>query len=74
MELVAECGIQRQHNVFAEALSGGDHYAHGYFRNNGTYVEGYHATNSNGTRNDNYSTRGNINPYTGKRGTKKVSH
>lgn len=30
----------------------------------------YHATNPNGTRNDNYSTRGNVNPWTGKAGTK----
>jgi hypothetical protein len=48
----------------------GDHYTRGYVRRDGSYVGGYHATNPNGTRNDNYSTRGNINPYTGKWGTK----
>ena len=47
-----------------------DHYVSGYYRSNGTYVSGYHATNPNGTRNDNYSTRGNVNPYTGEAGTK----
>jgi len=46
------------------------HYTHGYFRSNGTYVPGYHATNPNGTKLDNYSTRGNINPWKGKPGTK----
>jgi len=47
-----------------------DHVVSGYYRKNGTYVNSYHATNPNGTRNDNYSTRGNINPYTGEPGTK----
>jgi len=47
-----------------------DHAVHGYVRKNGTYVSPYHATNPNHTKNDNYSTKGNINPYTGKAGTK----
>lgn len=46
------------------------HYTSGYMRRNGTYVSPYHATNPNQTRNDNYSTRGNINPYTGQVGKK----
>jgi hypothetical protein len=48
----------------------GDHLVSGYVRSDGTYVHSYHATNPNGTRNDNYSTRGNVNPYTGQEGTK----
>jgi hypothetical protein len=44
------------------------HYTHGYFRSNGTYVHGYYATNPNGTKLDNYSTLGNVNPWTGKPG------
>src|SRR5439155_16133315 len=44
------------------------HYTHGYFRSNGTYVHGYYATNPNGTKFDNYSTIGNVNPWTGKPG------
>src|SRR5947209_2882899 len=39
------------------------HYTHGYFRSNGTYVHGYYATNPNGTKLDNYSTLGNVNPW-----------
>ena len=46
-----------------------DHYVSGYYRSNGTYVSGYHATNPSSTRNDNYSTRGSMNPYTGEAGT-----
>jgi hypothetical protein len=48
----------------------GEHYVSGYVRSNGTYVSGHFQTNPNGTRNDNYSTRGNINPHTGEPGTK----
>ena len=40
----------------------------GYSRRNGTYVAPYHRTAPNRTRNDNYGTRGNYNPWTGKVG------
>jgi hypothetical protein len=46
------------------------HWVEGYTRRNGTYVQGHYQTNPNDTRNDNYSTRGNINPWTGEPGTK----
>lgn len=49
---------------------GGSHSVRGYTRSNGTYVAPHHATNPNGTRLDNWSTRGNVNPYTGRVGTK----
>jgi hypothetical protein len=42
----------------------------GYYRKDGTYVAPYERTAPNSTRNDNYSTRGNVNPYTGVPGTK----
>lgn len=41
----------------------------GYTTNNGTYVAPHYQTNPNSTVYDNYSTRGNTNPYTGKQGT-----
>jgi hypothetical protein len=44
-------------------------YVNGYFKSNGTYVNGYYKTTSNSTKFDNYSTKGNYNPYTGKIGT-----
>lgn len=41
----------------------------GYYKpSTGTYVQPYYRSNSNTTRWDNYSTRGNYNPYTGKKG------
>ncbi len=42
----------------------------GYTRSNGAYVRPYYRTNPNYTRFDNYSTRGNYNPYTGRFGTR----
>lgn len=41
----------------------------GYNRKDGTYVEPYYRTKANDTIEDNYSTRGNQNPWTSKRGT-----
>ena len=49
---------------------GGSHSVSGYVRSNGTYVAPARATNPNGTKTDNWTTRGNVNPYTGKAGTK----
>lgn len=50
--------------------SGGSHYIVGHTTKNGTYVAPSHATNPNHTKSDNYSQKGNVNPYTGKEGTK----
>jgi len=41
----------------------------GYTKSNGTYVMPHYRTAPNNTINDNFSTRPNINPYTGKQGT-----
>ena len=40
----------------------------GYYKKNGTYVQPYFRTAPNSTNRDNYSTKGNVNPYTGKSG------
>ena len=46
-----------------------DQYVNGYYRQNGTYVEPHYQTSPNNTLLDNYSTKGNVNPYTGQAGT-----
>ena len=52
------------------AASGqGSHGVGGYRRSDGTYVAPHLQSNPNGTKLDNYSTRGNVNPYTGQEGT-----
>lgn len=40
----------------------------GYTRKDGTYVQPYFRTAPNSTNQDNFSTKGNTNPYTGKPG------
>lgn len=50
---------------------GGSHSVRGYTKKNGTYVKPHRQTNPNTTKRDNWSTKGNTNPATGKRGTKK---
>lgn len=42
----------------------------GYTRKDGTYVAPHMRSDPNSTKNDNFSTVGNVNPYTGKLGTK----
>lgn len=46
----------------------GDHYVSGYFNKYGHWIDGYRQTNANDTMLDNFSSRGNINPYTMKQG------
>lgn len=52
------------------AFSAGSHSTRGYTKKDGTYVAPSRATNPNSSKADNYSTKGNFNPYTGKEGTK----
>lgn len=42
----------------------------GYYRKNGTYVKPHQRTRPNNTITDNYSYKGNVNPFTGVVGTK----
>ncbi|MEM5789179.1 MAG: hypothetical protein AAGU11_17835 [Syntrophobacteraceae bacterium] len=41
-----------------------------YVKKDGTYVQGHMRSSPNNTSLDNYSTKGNVNPYTGESGTK----
>ena len=51
--------------------SGGSHSVSGHTTKNGTYVQPHHATNRDSTKANNWSQKGNVNPYTGKEGTKE---
>ena len=46
-----------------------DTYVHGYHRKDGTYVAPHYRSDPDSSRFNNYSTRGNVNPYTGREGT-----
>jgi hypothetical protein len=52
------------------ADAAGSHSKKGYVKKDGTYVAPSHATNPNRSKADNYSSKGNTNPYTGKEGAK----
>jgi len=54
----------------ATAALAQDVYVRGYFRSDGTYVQPHYRSAPNSTTLDNWSTRGNVNPYTGKLGTR----
>ena len=46
-------------------------YVEGHFRSDGSYVAPHYRTDANYTAGDNWSTKGNYNPYTGERGSKR---
>ncbi len=48
----------------------GDHAVRGHVTKKGTYVAPTKATNPNTTQRDNYGSKPNINPATGKQGTR----
>jgi hypothetical protein len=49
--------------------SGSSHSVHGYTRKDGTYVAPHRQTDPDDSRRNNWSSKGNTNPYTGKEGT-----
>jgi hypothetical protein len=55
--------------MLISAISLADVHVRGHYRSNGTYVQPHYRSSPNGTTLDNYSTKGNVNPYTGKEGT-----
>ena len=47
-----------------------DTYVKGYYKKNGTYVAPHYRSSPDKSYNNNWSTSPNVNPYTGKKGTK----
>lgn len=45
-------------------------HVNGYFRSNGTYVAPHYQSSPDSSFYNNWSTKGNVNPYTGKAGTR----
>lgn len=46
-----------------------DTYVKGYYKSNGTYVQPHYRSDPDSSVSNNWSTKGNVNPYTGKVGT-----
>ncbi len=55
--------------IAASTAALADQYVHGHFRKDGTYVQPHYRSSPNHSTYDNYSTRGNYNPWTGEKGT-----
>jgi hypothetical protein len=55
--------------VIASSANAKPVHVNGYTRKDGTYVAPHYRTAPNNTNSDNWGTRGNTNPYTGKNGT-----
>jgi hypothetical protein len=54
--------------------SSSSHTVRGYTKKNGTYVAPHRQTNADHTQLNNYSTKGNVNPSTGKTGSHYAAH
>lgn len=52
----------------AEAFA--DTYVRGHYRKDGTYVQPHYRSSPNGSYNDNWSVSPNVNPHTGRQGTR----
>lgn len=67
---IAKGGHSGTHSSHASSHAhSGEHAVAGHVTKNGTYVAPHHATNPNHDKHDNYSSKGNVNPHTGKEGT-----
>jgi hypothetical protein len=53
----------------AASAASAETYVRGYTRSDGTYVQPHHRSSPDGNINNNWSTQGNVNPYTGQHGT-----
>ncbi len=54
--------------ILAAGAALADNYTQGYMRSDGTYVQPHHQTAPDRNPYNNYSTQGNVNPYTGQQG------
>ncbi len=51
-------------------VHGGSVHVRSSVTKSGVYRQAHHRTSPNNTKGDNWSTKGNVNPYTGQAGTK----
>jgi hypothetical protein len=63
-------GHNSGHHSSGYTSSSSSVHVSGYSRSDGTYVAPHFRTAPDATKLNNWSTKGNVNPYTGKAGTK----
>jgi hypothetical protein len=64
-------GTTRSPYSYGTGSNPNSHYVQPHYNSNGSLTQGHYQTNPNSTTLDNYSTRGNVNPYTGATGTRR---
>lgn len=69
--LMVVLAVSLPHWALAKNVSSKNTNVHGYTKKSGTYVAPHHRTNPNGTQRDNWTSKPNYNPYTGKEGKKE---
>ena len=57
----------------AQEAEAGDVYVRGHYRSNGSYVQPHYRSSPDSYKGNNYSAKGNVNPYTGRRGSKNAN-
>jgi hypothetical protein len=57
--------------AYAKSESSSSNSVRGYTKKDGTYIAPHKRTNPNQTQRDNWSSKPNYNPYTGKEGKKE---
>lgn len=67
--LIAFCALSLSAQAVAQ-----DVWVRPYYRTDGTFVQGHYRTSPNFTVQDNFSYKGNYNPYTGQIGTNYYRH
>ena len=65
------CSLLVAFSALAASTVGADDAVRGHIRKDGTYVAPHFRSDSNNRLYDNYSAQGNVNPYTGHRGTQR---
>lgn len=64
-------GYYNRYYDYSYRPSVGEHYVSPHIRSDGTYVQGHMKTDSDNSFWNNWSSSGNVNPYTGSTGTKQ---
>lgn len=68
--LIGTVGAANARGGGGSRSGGGTTYVAPHFNSNGTFTNGHYRTAPNSTQYDNWSSKGNVNPYTGQPGTK----
>ena len=70
---LAQSGFSSSYGGYGTGSNSRSHHVAPSIDRSGEYRGGHYRTNPNNTTLDNYSTRGNVNPFTGQTGTRRAN-